>query len=130
MLVCMLKQAGEKLTSIRLHKHCISTVKEKTERSLSASGQKQPLSASIHNENFKDVLCYRWSSHCFSTSGEFPYSVISDGADSIALLGWGGSCNLIVVQMFLDNLPDNIKASCQTVGEWNLVCSGVSVLPV
>lgn len=39
----------------------------------------------------------------------------------------GGGCNLIVVQMFVDNPPDNIEASCQTEGEWNLECSGVCI---
>lgn len=51
---------------------------------------------------------------------ESPYSVISNGADSVA--SQGGSCNLIAVQMFSENPADSIEASCQTVGEWNLVC--------
>lgn len=48
--------------------------------------------------------------------GEFPYSVISDEADSFASLkgggvGEGGRCNLIVPQMFIENLPDSIESS-------------------
>lgn len=40
--------------------------------------------------------------------------------------GWSaGECNLIVVQMLVENQPDNIEASCQIMGEWNLVCFGV-----
>lgn len=50
----------------------------------------------FHYENLKDVPCKHWPSHYFSLQEEFPYSVISDGADFVASLGGGGGMEFSV----------------------------------
>ena len=128
--VCVLKHAGEWLTPVLLRKHCISTGKEKSGAELVSFGSKTA-SLSVFSQWSLEGRSFWWLVvPLLSSTGEFPYSVISDGADSTASRGWGvgaGGCNLIVVQMFVENPPDNIEASCQTEGEWNSECSGVCI---